>query len=618
MDQVRGDLLMAGAALEGEVGGERVQPARVGGRQAGGDRLAHQRVLERAAAGGQQPAVGEDVERLRGALGDHAGQRAEVGQEPRLRQHGCGAGDGLGVPAQRREPAADGVREVLGAQAGDERGLVAGAGEPLVGGGRGRAARPGTGCRRSPPAPRGEVGGRRGPERLGEQLGDSLVAQRRRAQDAGRGPGGQRAEQLGVAGGVVGSRGRGEEDRDAVQTPAEELQEAQRRAISPVQVVDHQGDRLALGGRDDEPVDAVQDHVGRVCGLDRRGVGGEDHLGAGRRAGEQPGALGLVGGGQDGVEQLADEAEGEVLFERRGGRPQDVQPRALGPLARLAQERGLPDARRSLEEDHGALAPRGLGRGGVERGDLLVALVDGRRRHRPGRVPARARGPGNVRGMDRLTRAALIAAGLLAVLAVPAAAQAAAIAVPQCARVLPGQQTIPISGTGFTPSSSVQVADAANQGNSLGSAATDAAGNFNDLFFGPAFPDADTHHFTLNVSGVDAQGVASPPVPLQVVRITATLPDRARPTSRVRYRVYGFETGRRVYLHIRRGGRTRGSFRISNANGPCGIASRRLRYMPLRRWSAGTYDYYFQHTSRFDRSKPGVRLQISIIRRIVG
>jgi hypothetical protein len=210
------------------------------------------------------------------------------------------------------------------------------------------------------------------------------------------------------------------------------------------------------------------------------------------------------------------------------------------------------------------------------------------------------------------------AAGLTVLLAVPSAAQAAAITVPPCARVLPAQKTIPISGTGFTPGSFIRVLDAADNSTSLGNATADAAGNFNDLFFGPAFPNAETNQMTLNVSAVDSQGVASPPVPLQVVRITATLPDRARPTSRVRYRVFGFQTGKRVYLHIRRGGKTRGSFRISTAKGPCGIASRRLKYMPLRSWRTGTYDYYFQHTRRFDRRQPGVRLQISIVRRIVG
>ena len=218
--------------------------------------------------------------------------------------------------------------------------------------------------------------------------------------------------------------------------------------------------------------------------------------------------------------------------------------------------------------------------------------------------------------MHRLTRAVAAAAGLGAVLAIPAVAQAATIAVPPCARVDPPQKTIPIQGAGFRPGGFIRVLDAANANNSLGSTTADAAGGFNDLFFSPTFPDADTNLMTLNVKAVDDQGVESLPVPLQVVKITATLPDRARPTSRVRYRVFGFGTGRRVYLHIRRGGRTRGSFRISDAKGPCGIATRRMRYMPLRRWSTGTYDYYFQHTRRYDRSELAVRLRIGIIRRV--
>jgi hypothetical protein len=215
--------------------------------------------------------------------------------------------------------------------------------------------------------------------------------------------------------------------------------------------------------------------------------------------------------------------------------------------------------------------------------------------------------------MHRGTRAAVLVAGAAALI-VPSSAQAAAITVPPCARVLPAQQTVPITGTGFTAGGFVRVLDAAGQ--SLGSATADAAGNFAANFFGPTFPNADTNQLTLQVSAVDDQGVTSPPVPLQVVRITATIPDKARPSSRVRYRVFGFETGRRVYLHIRRGGRTRGTFKISNANGPCGIASRRLKYMPLRRYSTGVYDYYFQHTKRFDRSEPAVRLRISIVRRV--
>ena len=209
-------------------------------------------------------------------------------------------------------------------------------------------------------------------------------------------------------------------------------------------------------------------------------------------------------------------------------------------------------------------------------------------------------------------RIATLTLAVSALAAVPAGAQAAAIVVPECGRIVPGQKTIPVSGSGFTPNSFVTLRTA--DGQTAGGAATDAAGNFADTIFGPSLGLNDVRR-SLQLVGTDAQGLASPPVPFNVVKITATVPDRARPGSRVRYRVYGFQPGRTVYLHVRRSGRTRGTFKVSRANGACGIASRRMRYMPLRRYSTGTYDYYFQHTKRFDRSEPGVRLRISIIRR---
>lgn len=209
--------------------------------------------------------------------------------------------------------------------------------------------------------------------------------------------------------------------------------------------------------------------------------------------------------------------------------------------------------------------------------------------------------------------AAVAAAGTVLALAAPAGAQAAAIVAPECGRVVLGQKTIPIQGSGFTPNSFVRLQT--TDGQTVGGAATDAAGNFVDSFFGPSLPrNVEQRSFQLAAS--DSQGVAAPPVPFNVVKITATVPDRARPGSRVRYRVYGFNPGQTVYLHIRRGGKTRGSFKVSRANGACGIASRRMKYMPLRRYSTGVYDYYFQHSKKFDRSQPGVKLSISIIRRI--
>ena len=78
--------------------------------------------------------------------------------------------------------------------------------------------------------------------------------------------------------------------------------------------------------------------------------------------------------------------------------------------------------------------------------------------------------------------------------------------------------------------------------------------------------------------------------------------------------MYGFEPGQRVYLHIRRGGKTRGTFRMGTASGACGTLDKRLRYMPLSRYSTGTYDYYFSHTPKFDHARALVKGGVTIIR----
>jgi hypothetical protein len=202
-------------------------------------------------------------------------------------------------------------------------------------------------------------------------------------------------------------------------------------------------------------------------------------------------------------------------------------------------------------------------------------------------------------------RAGLIAAGA-------APAQAAQLVVPPCSATLPATKTIPVRGTGFAPNQVVQLTA---DGQSFGSATTDAAGNFQDAFFGPTFSSPRRMLQTFQLAATDPAG-GTATVPMRVTRVSATLPDRARPGSRVRMRVHGFAPGKTVYLHVRRGGRTRGSFRIGRPAAPCGTASRRLRYMPLRSWSTGTYTYEFQQSRRFRSDKPRVQLRIAIVRTI--
>jgi len=206
----------------------------------------------------------------------------------------------------------------------------------------------------------------------------------------------------------------------------------------------------------------------------------------------------------------------------------------------------------------------------------------------------------------------LSALAVLTSLAAAPGASAASLAVPPCSVSLPGQQTVNVQGNGFAPNSFVRLAA---DGQSFGGLQADAAGNVAGAVAAPPFASLDRNLQTFALTGDDGAGNTAT-ADLRVTRVTATLPDRARPARRVRYRVFGFAPGRRVYLHVRRGGRTRGTFRVGTAAAPCGTASRRMRFMPVRRFSTGTYEYWFQLTRKFDRTQPSVRLRIAITRRL--
>lgn len=202
-----------------------------------------------------------------------------------------------------------------------------------------------------------------------------------------------------------------------------------------------------------------------------------------------------------------------------------------------------------------------------------------------------------------------------AALSLPAGASAATItSASPCPRVVPGvvERVLPLSGGGFTPNSAIRFT-ADDQ--PVGSAVADAAGNFAAPLFPPSFSSSRRNLQTFQIAAVDSAGVAAPAIAQAVVRLSVGLPSRSRPTRRVAFRAYGFDPGGAVYLHVRRGGRTRGSYRIGTADQPCGRASRRLRYMPLRRYSPGSYDYWFTQTPRYDRrAVPVVRARLTIFR----
>jgi hypothetical protein len=215
----------------------------------------------------------------------------------------------------------------------------------------------------------------------------------------------------------------------------------------------------------------------------------------------------------------------------------------------------------------------------------------------------------------RATLPALLAA--LALLAVPAAAGAAEVAVVDvvtntpCARYVPGQQTVRIAAAGFTPGALVTVR-AGDQ--ALASGPADPGGTFATTARPPA-PPTGRASADFPITASDDRGVAAPPRNLAVTRLEVTLPRRARPSSRVLYRARGFLPDRVVYLHVRRGGRTLARFSLGRARGNCGNATRRLRYMPLRRYRSGQYEYAFGHARRYRRSTTIYGLSLLITRR---
>ena len=74
----------------------------------------------------------------------------------------------------------------------------------------------------------------------------------------------QRGDQGEVDARLVRPQRRREHDRHLAEPAAEELEEAERRAVDPVQVVDREQQRLPLGEPADQPVEAVEDRVGAV------------------------------------------------------------------------------------------------------------------------------------------------------------------------------------------------------------------------------------------------------------------------------------------------------------------------------------------------------------------
>jgi hypothetical protein len=203
-------------------------------------------------------------------------------------------------------------------------------------------------------------------------------------------------------------------------------------------------------------------------------------------------------------------------------------------------------------------------------------------------------------------RAALGSAVLIASLAAPAAAAAAPTITPSapCVRYVgtnPPAQSLGLSTIGWPAASPLTFKIG---GQVVGTGTTDANGAFavqpgTPTAFAPPSPKGNLHSDTLTATNAAGFTVSAP---ITVVRLIVVVPDHAKPTKVVKYRAFGFQPGAKLYLHVLRKGKVKGHFKLGKPKGNCGTLTKKLRYMPLKHWSTGTYAFWYSHSKKYSKA----------------
>ena len=129
----------------------------------------------------------------------------------------------------------------------------------------------------------------------------------------------------------------------------------------------------------------------------------------------------------------------------------------------------------------------------------------------------------------------------------------------------------------------------------IGSGQADPAGHFDNSAdpstpFQPQ-PLQGKNVGTLQLTAEDGAGGIAGPVPVKAANLTITGPRApSKPHKKVNFRVFGFQTNKKVYLHIRRKGKTKRRFSLGTARGDCGLRTKKMRFMPLDNYKTGTYE----------------------------
>jgi hypothetical protein len=107
--------------------------------------------------------------------------------------------------------------------------------------------------------------------------------------------------------------------------------------------------------------------------------------GQGRRIPKQLVPLGGAGVGEPRPQELTNNAEPEALLELTAAGCEHLDAGIEGPRTRLGEELGLPDSRRTLDQNQRAAALRGRLESSIDPRELLLALEQPARRPGSGR-----------------------------------------------------------------------------------------------------------------------------------------------------------------------------------------------------------------------------------------
>jgi hypothetical protein len=206
------------------------------------------------------------------------------------------------------------------------------------------------------------------------------------------------------------------------------------------------------------------------------------------------------------------------------------------------------------------------------------------------------------------------ASSVATVLVLAASADGATLATSPCVRTVGGQGMARISGTGFTPLSSVSVRSV--PAGVFTSAVADAAGSFTTTSSTPGFNPFSRQLQTVTIAAADGIDPAlTAATTYKQVRVGYTTnPASGPPTLVVTHTVRGFTPAKNVWLHFRFGGRTKRNAKVGRANSPCGIASRRMRLLPTRS-RAGLWIVYVDQSRSFSlNTRPQLKYGLRIRR----